>query len=92
MIREKEIYSYVMAFLAMLGMSIAIYFLSREDDSESARYFNQASFIEKEIENNQKNFSNAHKLGLEIDKVKLESVKMSSELERMSFEYSDLVE
>lgn len=91
MIRKKEIYSYIIAFMAMIVMSIAVYFLTSEDDTAYSRVFNRESFIEKEIEYNQKNFSNAHKLGLEIDKVKREIVKMSSDLEKLSLEYAELV-
>lgn len=92
MIREKEVYSYLLAFTVMLAMSITIYFLTREDDSENKRVFNRESFVEKEVKHNRKNFSNPHKLGLEINRVELEIVKMSSELEQVSLEYSKLVE
>ncbi|TNZ20345.1 mechanosensitive ion channel protein MscS, partial [Vibrio parahaemolyticus] len=92
MIREKEIYSYIVAFIAMLAMSIAIYLLASEDDAENTRVFNRENFVEKEIELNPKNFSNTHKIDVEIDKVNLEIVKMSSDLERMSLEYAELVE
>ncbi|TOG12455.1 mechanosensitive ion channel protein MscS, partial [Vibrio parahaemolyticus] len=92
MIREKEIYSYIVAFIAMLAMSIAIYLLASEDDTENTRVFNRENFVEKEIELNPKNFSNTHKIDVEIDKVNLEIVKMSSDLERMSLEYAELVE
>ncbi|MGL1304884.1 mechanosensitive ion channel domain-containing protein [Vibrio parahaemolyticus] len=92
MIREKEIYSYIVAFIAMLAMSIAIYLLTSEDDAENTRVFNRENFVEKEIELNPKNFSNTHKIDVEIDKVNLEIVKMSSDLERMSLEYAELVE
>ncbi|EGQ9353784.1 mechanosensitive ion channel domain-containing protein [Vibrio parahaemolyticus] len=92
MIREKEVYSYLLAFTVMLAMSITIYFLTREDDSENTRVFNRESFVETEVKHNRKNFSNSHKLGLEINRVELEIVKMSSELEQVSLEYSKLVE
>ncbi|WP_139280432.1 hypothetical protein, partial [Vibrio parahaemolyticus] len=69
MIREKEIYSYIVAFIAMLAMSIAIYLLASEDDAENTRVFNRENFVEKEIELNPKNFSNTHKIDVEIDKV-----------------------
>ncbi len=48
MIREKEIYSYIVAFIAMLAMSIAIYLLASEDDAENTRVFNRENFVEKE--------------------------------------------
>ncbi|MDF4338497.1 mechanosensitive ion channel [Vibrio parahaemolyticus] len=63
MIREKEVYSYLLAFTVMLAMSITIYFLTREDDSENTRVFNRESFVETEVKHNRKNFSNSHKLG-----------------------------
>lgn len=56
MIREKEVYSYLLAFTVMLAMSITIYFLTREDDSENTRVFNRESFVEKEVKHNRKNF------------------------------------
>ncbi|NES63779.1 hypothetical protein, partial [Vibrio parahaemolyticus] len=68
MIREKEIYSYIVAFIAMLAMSIAIYLLASEDDAENTRVFNRENFVEKEIELNPMNFSNTHKIDVEIDK------------------------
>ncbi|WP_417507825.1 mechanosensitive ion channel domain-containing protein [Marinomonas gallaica] len=92
MIRKKEIYSYIIAFMVMIVTSITVYLLTSEDDTAYSRVFSSNSFIEKEIVYNQKNFSNAHKLGLEIDNVKREIVKMSSDLERQSLEYAQLVD
>nr|WP_267136024.1 mechanosensitive ion channel domain-containing protein [Vibrio sp. J1-1] len=76
----------------MIVTSITVYLLTSEDDTAYSRVFSSNSFIEKEIVYNQKNFSNAHKLGLEIDNVKREIVKMSSDLERQSLEYAQLVD
>ncbi|HFD4265954.1 TPA: mechanosensitive ion channel domain-containing protein [Vibrio parahaemolyticus] len=92
MIRKKEIYSYIIAFMVMIVTSITVYLLTSEDDTAYSRVFSSNSFIEKEIVYNQKNFSNAHKLGLEIDNVKREIVKMSSDLERQSLDYAQLVD
>ncbi|MEE3877306.1 mechanosensitive ion channel domain-containing protein [Vibrio sp. YYF0003] len=92
MIRKKEIYSYIIAFMVMITTSITVYLLTSEDDTAYSRVFSSNNFIEKEIVYNQKNFSNTHKLGLEIDKVKLEIGKMSANLERVSLEYGQLVD
>lgn len=78
--------------MVMIVTSITVYLLTSEDDTAYSRVFSSNSFIEKEIVYNQKNFSNAHKLGLEIDNVKREIVKMSSDLERQSLDYAQLVD
>ncbi|EGR2845538.1 mechanosensitive ion channel [Vibrio parahaemolyticus] len=92
MIRQKEIYSYIFAFIAMIVMSATIYLLTNEDDSAYYSVFSRDGFLANEIEYNPKSFLNIDELGPEIDKVKLEIVKISSDIERVSLEYSELVE
>ncbi|MGP8304894.1 mechanosensitive ion channel domain-containing protein [Vibrio sp. YIC-376] len=92
MIRKKEIYSYIIAFMAMIVMSITIYLLTSEDDTAYSRVFNSDSFIETEIQFDQNYVVNSHDIGLEIEKVTSEIKKMSSDLERVSLEYATLAE
>ncbi|MGY0615982.1 mechanosensitive ion channel domain-containing protein [Vibrio sp. FJH11] len=92
MIRKKEIYSYIIAFMAMIVMSITIYLLTSEDDTAYSRVFNSDSFIETEIQFDQNYVVNSHDIGLEIEKVTSEIKKMSSDLEGISLEYAALTE
>ncbi|WP_186277423.1 hypothetical protein [Vibrio parahaemolyticus] len=73
-------------------MSATIYLLTNEDDSAYYSVFSRDGFLANEIEYNPKSFLNIDELGPEIDKVKLEIVKISSDIERVSLEYSELVE
>ncbi|WP_255202911.1 hypothetical protein [Vibrio natriegens] len=70
MIRKKEIYSYIIAFMAVIFMSIVIYLLTREGDTADSQVFDRKSFIETEIQFDQNYVINSHDIGLEIDKVK----------------------
>ncbi len=90
MIKKKEIYSYLIVFMAMIVMSITIYLLTTEDDTAYSNVLNRESFIESEFPFNQPNL-NTHELGAEIDKVKLEITQMSSDLESVSLEYAELI-
>ncbi|CAE6904583.1 Mechanosensitive ion channel inner membrane domain 1 [Vibrio sp. B1FLJ16] len=91
MIRKKEIYSYVIVFIAMIVMSITIYLLTTEDDTTYTNVLNRESFIENEVAFNQPRFLDTHELEVEVDKVKREVTKMSSDLERVSLEYAELI-
>ncbi len=90
MIRKKEIYSYIIAFMAMIVMSITIYLLTIEDDAAYSNVLNRKSFIENGIVFNQQSFLNSRELDSEVEKVKQEIVKMSSDLERVSRENAEL--
>ncbi|MCA0937148.1 mechanosensitive ion channel [Vibrio alginolyticus] len=90
MIRKKEIYSYIIAFMAMIVMSITIYLLTIEDDAAYSNVLNRKSFIENGIVFNQQSFLNSRELDTEVEKVKQEIVKMSSDLERVSRENAEL--
>ncbi|HDY7465600.1 TPA: mechanosensitive ion channel [Vibrio vulnificus] len=90
MIRKKETYSYIMAFIAMIAMSIAIYLLTSEDENSYSRVLNSDSFIAKELEFSQENFTDTHKLESEIEKVKLEIAKTATDLQNVNLEYTEL--
>lgn len=92
MIRKKGIYSYIIAFIVMLAMSITIYLLTREDDTAYSSVFNRESLIETEIDVDQNYVLNTYVIELEIDKVTSEIDKMTSDLTRVSLDYATLVE
>lgn len=92
MIRKKEIYSYIIAFIVMLAMSITIYLLTREDDTAYSSVFNRESLIETEIGVDQNYVLNTYVIELEIDKVTSEIDKMTADVTRVSLDYATLVE